>query len=86
LIILDPSKRERERRKDGFMDLRKIFLIVTRHQSNKGNYSHNQVDWVTKTKNQIFFKMSTLPHILVDFSKSLFYVTKCMHPLQMNSL
>jgi hypothetical protein len=43
------------------MDLRKIFLIVTSLQLNKGKYSHNQVDWVIKTKNQIFFKMSTLP-------------------------
>jgi hypothetical protein len=25
-------------------------------------------------------------HMLVDFSKSLSYVTKCMHPLQMNGL
>jgi hypothetical protein len=36
--------REREINKDGFSGLEEIFLIVTSHQSNKGNYSHNQVD------------------------------------------
>jgi hypothetical protein len=35
LIILDSSERERERGKDGFYELEKIFLIVTRHQPNK---------------------------------------------------
>jgi hypothetical protein len=39
LIILDSSKRERDT--DGFIGLEKIFLIVTSHQSNKENYSHN---------------------------------------------
>jgi hypothetical protein len=43
LIILDSSEREKERERDkeGFNGLEKIFLIVTSHQSNKGNYSHN---------------------------------------------
>jgi hypothetical protein len=39
LIIIDSSKRERG--KDGFYGLEKIFLIVTSHQSNKGNHSLN---------------------------------------------
>jgi hypothetical protein len=58
---------------------------VTSHQSNKGKHSHNEVGWVTKTKNQIFCKMSTLPTHASWFWKSLSCVTKCMHPLQMNS-
>jgi hypothetical protein len=40
MIILDFLK-EREIDKDGLYELEKIFLILTSHQSNKGNHSHN---------------------------------------------
>jgi hypothetical protein len=43
------------------MDLSKISPLVTSHQTNKENYSHKWINRVTETKNQMFFKLITLP-------------------------
>jgi hypothetical protein len=71
---LRERERERERERYGFrdiMDLSKISPLVTSHQTNKENYSHKWINRVTKTKNQIFFKISTFPtHASWIFEKS----------------
>jgi hypothetical protein len=67
------------------MDLSNISPLVTSHQTNKENYSLKWINRVTKTKNQVFFQLSTLPTHASYISKNLSYVIESMHPLQMNS-
>jgi hypothetical protein len=58
---------------------------VTRHQPNKETIVIIKLIGSQRPRIKYFSKWAHFLHMLVDFSKSLSYVTRCMHPLQMNS-
>ena len=60
---------ENRRDRFGFYGLELILPLVTSQQSNKENYSHKWLNWVTKIKNQILSYTLTLYIMLVEFWK-----------------
>ena len=60
---------ENRRDRFEFYGLELILPLVTSQQSNKENYSHKWLNWVTKTKNEILSYTLTLSNMLVEFWK-----------------
>ena len=61
---------ENRRERFGFYGPELILPLVTSQQSNKENYSHKWLNWVTKIKNQILSYTLTLYIMLVEFWKT----------------
>ena len=68
----------------GIYGLEKISLLVTSHQAINENNSHKQIDTVTKTKIQIFFKLTHTLLCQLSFTKHLSYNTHSMQQVKLS--
>ena len=73
-----------EERWIGIYGLEKISPLVTSHQTFNENYSHKQIDMVTKTKIQIILNLTHNLSCQLSFSKHLSHNTQSMQQVKLS--